>query len=309
MNFPRITAIVLNYNSSGETIGLYNNLLKVNYDSLEILVIDNASDQIDRQNLEKHIPVESIIFNSENYGYAGGNNKGIEYALQRRTSYVWILNPDIRVEENTLLLLLETIQKDPRLAAIGPRILKRENPEKIFSDGELLLWDEKCSTAQLNAGCSAKEIPGKVNYDIDYIDGSCILMKCAAIREIGQLPENYFLYFEETDWCCKAKRNNWKLAVNSNAIVYNLTSEKKAIFHYYFFRNRLIFAKKYHSNFKLVRKYYVDLLANEFNQRFKGKYLKPYYRSRISGLLAGILRTSLFSWLLMSYLHFVELLF
>ncbi|TBW25572.1 glycosyltransferase family 2 protein [Gramella sp. KN1008] len=284
-------AIILNYNSSEESIALFRNLEELNEKSLVILVIDNASPEEDRQLLKNAIPKSNLILNNSNKGYAAGNNVGINIALQQEAEYIWILNPDIRVEKESLQLLLSTMNADKEIAAIGPRILRREDKEVIFSDGEKLYFDEKCSTEHKNSWLKDIDVSGSKDYDIDYVDGSCILLRASAIKEIGMLPEKYFLYFEETHWCVEAKRKGWKLAVNSNAKVFNLTSEKNGIFHYYFMRNRLLFCKRYHPNFKTVRRYYFNLLLNEFLNRFKGKYFKPFYRSRLKGFFAGVYRT------------------
>ena len=286
---PKIYILILNYNCSQETVELYRNILELYKDEIRILIIDNHSKPSDKDYLKNYIPHSNLILNNENRGYAGGNNVGIDIGLKEKVDYIWILNPDIRLVKDTLPVLLETIKDDPSLAAVGPRILKRENPDVIFTDGEKLLMDEKCSTHQKYHGKSKFEIPATIDYDIDYVDGSCILINAKALSELGNLPEEYFLYFEETDWCYRAKKNGWNLAVNSNANVYNLTSLKKETFHYYFMRNRLIFSKKFHPNYKEVRRYYVKLLLKEFLNRFQGKYLNPFYRSRVKGLVAGII--------------------
>jgi len=287
-------AIILNYNSASESVALFKNLEEQHYKYLKILVIDNNSIEEDQRQLKENIPVGNLIFNKINLGYAGGNNIGIEFALNEKADYVWILNPDIRVESQTLPILLKTILEDKTLAAIGPRIIQRNNPDKIFTDGEMLVMNQKCSTNQKNYNLEVSRIPKNIDYDIDYIDGSSILLNCKAIREIGKLPEEYFLYFEETDWCFRARKHNWRLAINSNATVYNRTSIKKSVFHYYFMRNRMIFSKKYHPDFIKVRNYYIKELLGEVGYRFRGKYFKPFFKSRVKGLVSGIIKTSFY---------------
>jgi len=285
-------AIILNYNSASESVALFKNLEEQHYRYLKILVIDNNSIEEDQRQLKENIPVGNLIFNKINLGYAGGNNIGIEFALNEKAKYVWVLNPDIRVESRTLPILLKTISADKTLAAIGPRIVHRNNPGKIFSDGEMLVMDEKCSTYHKNHNLEVALAPKSIDYDIDYIAGSSILLNCQAIREIGKFPEEYFLYFEETDWCFRAHKNKWKLAVNSHAEVYNLTSIKSAVFNYYFMRNKLIFSKKYHPYFRKVRNYYIKELIGEVGYRFRGNYFKPFFKSRVKGLISGIINTN-----------------
>lgn len=284
-----IYALILNYNSSEDSVVLYNQLCVFKMNDLKVLIIDNNSVDSEKNILLDHIPKNQIIFNSSNLGYAGGNNIGIEIALNKDADYVWILNPDIRVKEDTLPLLLETIQNNDKLAAVGPRIIMREKPAYIFSDGGMVNLEKNCSTSLKNHNISIEQISAKLDFDIDYLDGSCILLRCKAIKELGDLPEEYFLYFEETDWCFKAKSYNWKIAVNSKAVAYNLTSEQKERYHYYTTRNRLIFAKKYHPHFKEVRGYYFIEILKELYGKALGKPLKPFFLSRLKGLLSGLI--------------------
>ncbi len=284
----KVYAIVLNYNSSDECIGLFKNLSQYNQSISEILIIDNASSIEDIENLKKNIPLEKLIFNSENLGFAGGNNIAIQKALTEKADFIWILNPDIRIDEDTLPQLLNIMAKDDSLAAIGPRIIKREDPYLIFSDGEKIIRDASCRTCHKNHNKLVEEIPGSIDYDVDYIDGSCILIRKEAFEEIGLFCEDYFLYFEETDWCFRSKKKGWKLAVNSNAKSYNLTSNKTALFHFYMMRNRMIFSKKFFPFYREVKRHYLKLLVQEVFDRLKGTYLKPFFISRLKGLFSGI---------------------
>lgn len=288
----KVYAVILNYNSADDSIALFKNLKEKQPDYLTVLVIDNNSIEADQLKLKENIPVGNLIFNNTNLGYAGGNNVGIEVALKSNANYVWILNPDVRVEKDSLALLVETMRNDKSLAAVGPRIIQRENPDRIFSDGEKMIMDEKVTTYHKNHNQQVAALPKGIDYDVDYIAGSSILLNVKAIKEIGKLPEDYFLYFEETDWCFKAKQLNWDLAINTNSEVYNLTSLKTSVFNYYFMRNRLIFSRKYHPDYKKVRKYYIKEIISEIMARFKGKYFKPYFNNRAHGLVLGLLKTS-----------------
>lgn len=287
-----VFALILNYNSAAESVELFSLLNGFNLKYLKILVIDNNSFEIDKKELKDHIPAKNLLFNKKNLGYAGGNNVGIEIALKNDAKFIWLLNPDIRIKEETLPSLLEAFNLYDNLAAVGPRIIQRENMNKIFSDGEIIKWNMSCSTFHLNFNEMVSEIDPTFNDQIDYIDGSSILLNSAAIIEIGKLSEDYFLYFEETDWCFKAKNENWKLLINSHAVVYNLTSSKGKVFHYYMMRNRLIFCQKFHPDFNKVRSFYFKALLKELYLRlFKDLYLKPFYINRVKGFISGTVKT------------------
>jgi GT2 family glycosyltransferase len=96
--------------------------------------------------LTSQIPVENLILNGKNLGYAGGNNIGIKKALKDDADFIWLLNPGIRVEKEALPRLLETILSDKSIAAVGPRICSRLNENEIFSDGGVVLYNPQCQT-------------------------------------------------------------------------------------------------------------------------------------------------------------------
>ncbi|WP_029035386.1 glycosyltransferase family 2 protein [Salinimicrobium terrae] len=288
----KVYAVILNYNSSKETVSLYNNLKELEYKDLDILIIDNDSKDKDQAVIRNYISQDSLLFNYENLGYAAGNNIGIKKAVDAEAEFVWVLNPDIRVESDTLCILLNLLESDPELAAVGPRIISREDKSRIFSDGEVMELSDGLYTFHKNHKKPVSSIPEKVDFEIDYIDGSSILLRTAALKELGLFPEEYFLYWEETDWCTNAKNHNWKLAVDRRARVYNLNSEKGKKYHYYSSRNKLLFSKKYGLNYKEVLENERVVLTSEILNRFRGKYFKPFFISRLKGMLAGIIKNA-----------------
>lgn len=280
-------ALVLNYNSVDETLELYDQLKRFYSEELQILIIDNNSEKEDILKLKKNIPSQQLLLSNKNLGYAGGNNLGIKSALKAGAEYIWVLNPDIRVDRTSLKILRESLIKDETLAAIGPRIVQRENKDKIFCDGGLVIFNSSCSTILKNHNKSCKDIGVGLDYDISYIDGSSILFRSETFKRIGLLPQKYFLYFEETDWCFRAREKGWRLAINSNASVFNLSTLKNSRYIYYTTRNRLIFAKKYHPKFSKVRKHYLKaILKDSYNSIAHGQRT-PHLKNRILGIIAG----------------------
>lgn len=232
--------LILNYNSSKDTVALYDQLQKIEHNNYFILVIDNNSTDNSTKILSNYIPKANLILNKKNLGYAGGNNIGIRQAINAGAEYVWILNPDIRVEKNTLNVLLDTIGRDNKIAAIGPRICDRRNKEIIFSDGGILDVEKGFKTGHLNNGKKIDNIDKNIKFkEIDYVDGSCFLINLSCIEHIGILKENFFLYFEETEWCLRAKNQGWKLLAVYETRCFHLPSTKKFRYFYYMTRNRI----------------------------------------------------------------------
>ena len=109
-----------------------------------------------------------------------------------------------------------------------------------------------------------------------------------AIKELGFLPQEYFLYFEETDWCANAKKNGWLLGIDSFANGYNLKSQKNKIYTYYYNRNRLLFAKKYHPSYRMVCFYYLQIISKKVFRTLLNKKSSPFLKWEVKGVLDGI---------------------
>lgn len=283
-----VLILILNYNSSNDTIKLFEEISSYNWRATKVLVIDNHSIYGDQKSLMHKIPIKNLILNNKNLGYAGGNNLGIEIALNESKDYVWILNPDIRVEKETLPTLLRLIKSQSKIAAVGPRIRSRVDKNQIFSDGGVVLFDKRCHTDLINYGRDIKNQPPSINFNIDYVDGSCILINMEAIKDLGVLPIEYFLYFEETDWCTNAKRNGWILGIDSFANAYNLKSDRNKNYIYFMNRNRLLFAKKYHPSYWNVCFYYLKLICKKVYLTLRNRKKSPLLKWEVKGVLNGI---------------------
>lgn len=285
----RTYALILNYNSSADSIELFKLLQSFQFPYLFLLILDNGSIPEDIQNLKQNIPAKNLVLNNYNLGYAGGNNIGIKLAIEDQAKYIWVLNPDIRVRKNTLPLLLDTLQVEKKIAAVGPRIVLRENQDIIFSDGGKIDLNYKCRTFHKSYLCPAQRIKRGQDYNVDYLDGSCILFNTEAIKECGFLPEHYFLYFEETDWCLKAKQSGWTIAVNSYATACNNISVKGKKYYFYYSRNKVLLAIKYHPFPFYAKIYYLWILMYELVLHISGHTKKWYWKSRFKGYWKAIL--------------------
>lgn len=249
--------LILNYNSSRDTIALFQQLLDqyATWSGLRVLVLDNLSEYADREQLIRSIPSDSLILNEHNTGYAGGNNTGIKVAIRDSIDFVVILNPDIRIEGDFLSSLIKKIERDPGIGAIGPRIYNRDNPDIIYSDAGLVFPTRNYETAHLHFGEHINRCEIDLR-DADYVNGSAILLNMKAVNEVGLLNDSFFLYFEEVEWCFRARQAGWKIMVDSSVTVYQQFSANGPAFDYYMNRNRLWLAKIY-GNYISTRNEYI----------------------------------------------------
>jgi len=246
-NSPRVFIIVLNWNGKDDTLECLDSLQKLDYQNFEIVVVDNGSTDGSENVIRSSFPSVRFLQTGKNLGYAGGNNVGMRFALEHGADYVWLLNNDTVVDSRALTSLVEIAQADPKIAFVGSKI--------YFYDRHNLIW---CvgGTIDLAAG-GRTDHPGmhqedkgqfeKIS-DVGYVSGCSLLAGRAAISAIGLLPEEYFLYCEETDWNLAAQRKGYRTVMAPASHVWHKyvdAGDYKERFIYYSFRNRIRIVGKY----------------------------------------------------------------
>jgi len=188
-----------------------------------------------------------IIRAKNNNGFSAGSNIGMRYAIAKNDfEYIWLLNNDTVIEKSSLSLLIK-YAKENKLGLAGSTLMYYYAPEKIQTYGGHIntFW----GTA--NHIIRMEDVPKK----LDYIAGASFLLKKETIEKIGLLPEEYFLYYEETDYCFNAKKNGFKLGINIKSIVYHKEGGSTKTYGEFltrdefidvlFLRNRIKFHRKY----------------------------------------------------------------
>lgn len=244
---PLVFIIVLNWNGKDDTLECLNSLQKLNYPNFQILVVDNGSTDGSEEVIRSAFPAVQFIQTGRNLGYAGGNNAGIRFALEQGADYVWLLNNDTTVDPTALTALVVTAQADPLIAFVGSKIYYYDKPNMIWCVGGTIDLAPGGRTDHPGMG---QEDQGQFDTiaDVGYVSGCSLLASRAAIEAIGLLPEEYFLYFEETDWNVAAQRKGYRTLLAPASHVwhkYAETGEYKDRFIYYSFRNRLQIVRKY----------------------------------------------------------------
>jgi len=179
-----------------------------------------------------------VIDNDKNNpGFAGGMNIGIKKALKQKADYVLLLNNDVIVSPNFLKELVKAGEKDKKIGILGP-------------------------------------IGGKINWlytkgihvtrNNDYITGACMLVKREVVEKIGLMHEKYFLYYEDVEWCLRARKIGFKCVMVPESKIYHKvsqsTSEESFSYIYYHFRNGLLLAKRNAPFFIKLLAYFVSFL-------------------------------------------------
>lgn len=149
----------------------------------------------------------------ENGGFAAGNNIGIKYALAKDDfEYVWLLNNDTVIEKNSLSLLKKYATEND-LGISGSALMYYHNPKEIQAYGGHI-------NKFFGTGSHILQV-SEIEKKLDYIVGASFLINKKVIDMMGLLPEEYFLYYEETDYCFNARNNGFKLGIATESVVYH----------------------------------------------------------------------------------------
>lgn len=242
---PLVYLIILNYCGYEDTCECIDSIREINYDNSRILIVDNDSQDGSYDKLLKQYPTIEIIQTGKNLGYAGGNNVGIKYALNKKAEYVGILNNDIGVEKNFLSRIIAKMEENHKIGIAGPAICEWDS-DIIQSCGASINYmtsESKC----FMAGEDYKKI-SKEDREGDYVGGACLIVRREVFDKISLLPENYFLFFEETEFCVRAKKYGYLVCGIPEARIWhkesasvNKNSELKT---YLLDRNKIIFEKR-----------------------------------------------------------------
>jgi len=244
---PKIFIIIVNFNAWRNTLACLESLDKLSYSNFEIIIVDNNSQDDSIVQIEKYLDTNSknryhLFTNPVNEGFAEGNNIGITYARDHEADYILLLNNDTIVDENFLNEMIQIGEADEAIGIIGSTIYYESEPDKIWFASAKFSW--------LGGGRHIIKLITKDSRPSDFITGCALLIKKEVIQKIGQMPIDYFIYYEDIDWCLSAKKAGFKMAVATNAKIWHKishTTEKlgEPIIQYYHIRNALLLTSRH----------------------------------------------------------------
>lgn len=241
-----LSIITINYNGLRDTCELIDTL-PVDDESLEVIVVDNASVQDEATVIEQRYPKVTVIRSDQNLGFAGGNNLGVKAAHGK---YLFFLNND------TLLYtkgphffqpLIDRLESSEKIGMVCPKIRFTWGDRLIQYAGYTPLSPITLRNQSIGYG---EEDKGQ--YDTaqptPYAHGAAMMVKREAVEKAGMMPECYFLYYEELDWSEIFRRAGYEIWYEPACTVYHkesqTTGQMSPLRTYYITRNRLLFARR-----------------------------------------------------------------
>jgi GT2 family glycosyltransferase len=290
-----LAIIILNYNTAGKIANQVTQLIAEGISSSIFYIIDNHSKIEDRKSLEDFSQKNNLNFikSPENGGYAKGNNIAIAHAINDGKIVFLILNPDIEIPLKTISTLYETISNEKELLFVGPRICDKYDRNIIFSDGGILKPEKCFESDHLHYGRNVEEVnSSEKNYRIDYVNGSALMFKKETVEILGKMREDFFMYFEEAEWCYRLKQYpKYKQAILTNVVAYHEMSDKGNFYQFYMTRNRIFMCRLYQIPHNALIKNYLYEAQKRF-LGFKGNTKKnfSFFTTQVRAVLEGEFR-------------------
>jgi GT2 family glycosyltransferase len=303
----KVAVVIVNYNGKHITLECLKSFEKVSYPFFELIVVDNGSRDDSAAAIRSHFPHVTLFETGENLGFSGGNNIGILYALKTAADYILLLNNDTIVDPHCLQAFVTSFQKHPNAGILGAKIYRFDFPDQFDHFGGM--WNRSKAQFDLighrivDDHCSWEE-----EKEVDYVCGCALMAKREVFERIGLLEPRFFLYWEESDFCFRAKKIGFKVFTCPQAKVWHKISasiQSKTYATYFWWRNRLFWVER---NCSLREKMKISLFVflPEIFKLYKLKMLRKlqllffatherrerylYYRAACQGVQDYLLR-------------------
>lgn len=215
MNTPLVSVIVVNWNGLSLLDDCFESLRFQTHSNYEVIMVDNGSVDGSVEHIKSRFPWVRIIQNPRNLGLSIAYNIGIK---ESQGQLILLANNDIIAEEHFLEELVKTITISKEIGIVGGKIISSENPRELHSFPVRFIpsYRKPWSIARLRCNQDRMEI-----VETDIIGVCAMMVKREVIEKTGLLDESYFVYFNEDDFCLRAKRAGFKLLYNPRAIIWH----------------------------------------------------------------------------------------
>ncbi len=243
---PSICIILLNWNGKADTLACLASLAAVDYPHFQILVVDNGSTDDSVAVFRALYPMLPILETHANLGFAGGNNRAIEWALGKSYEWIVLLNNDTTVDPHFLRALMQAAAVEPKARILGAKIYRAGDPQRIDHLGGV--WDKDCAEFRSLAAGQLDEGQFETMREVDYVCGAALCMHRSVPETIGFLEARFFLFWEESDFCVRARRAGYEIWTAPQAKVWHKVSASfiggKPHAQYFWWRSRLLWIER-----------------------------------------------------------------
>ncbi len=259
MRSAKVTTVVVTWNKLHDVCLLLEDIAKLDLQNiqLDIYIVDNASTDGTQAHIEQYYPKVKVLQTGSNLGGSGGFSYGLQIVSKLEYDYLWLLDNDVRLDSLALRPLVETLQTYPEVGLVGSQIRKLHDPNTIQEVGSFI--NSAKAHLRTNFGncriTSTEEIlEGKPYLTVDACAAASLLVRREVVQQIGVF-ENYFLHFDDVEWCLRAKQASWVVSCNPASIVWHNSPDFKCRpwISYYDERNLCYCWQKHRPNLVLKR--------------------------------------------------------
>jgi GT2 family glycosyltransferase len=243
---PRITVVVCNFNKADFLMKAVASVKASRGVRCDVIVVDNASTDDSVPRLAAEHPDVEVVRLPENVGGSGGFGRGMREATDRSAPYVLLLDNDASLAPDTLEQLVSVLEKNPQVGAVGPAVMRMDFPENVQDVGALLSQSGWCHMPAF-ACLDIRRIP-KAPFICEYLSACALLTRRTVIEEVGVFAPEFFIYWDDVDWCTRVRKAGYDLAVLPSASAWHkggLVSSISTLPRYYNWRNRLEFFRRH----------------------------------------------------------------
>lgn len=232
----KLSIIILTYNTQDLTLNCLRSLSQQNLNlknsDFEVILVDNNSHDGTLAAVKKSYPWVKILKNSENLGFAAGNNPAIKKA---KGEIVLLLNSDTLVPDATLQAMLDFLRENPDVGAATPRIeladgsldlaCHRGFPTPWNAFTYFLGLERLFPNSKICSGYHQTYQNFNLPHEVDAISGACFFIRSKVIDQVGLLDERFFMYAEDLDWCLRIKEAGWRIMYNPQVKIIHLKKQ------------------------------------------------------------------------------------
>ena len=259
---PAVAIIILNWNNWQDTIACLKSLAGIDYPNYQIFLVDNGSTDDSVAQIRQRFGTIQLFETGENLGFSQGVNFGIGQA--KTSDLILLLNNDTIVTPDFLTELVRKITSGDTIGLVGSKIYYHEGSGAMPRPGQFpgkRIWSagggiEKLTRRTFHFG-EKKIDRGQFDQprEVDFLSGCCLLIKREVIDKIGLLDSDYFMYYEDVDFCLRAKEHGYKIVYAPNSVIWHKVRQPatRSFVDYYRMRNHLLLLQKRYSYKAITR--------------------------------------------------------
>lgn len=262
---PHVTIVLVNWNNYEDTTNCLESIQNLDYEPIDIILVDNNSTDDSGVRLKAENPDIETILHDENGGFGAGNNVAINRAIEDDTDYVWVLNNDVLIPEESaevLSNLVDIMESQEGVGILTPTVMQYPRTDEVWFERGYI--DERSANAghssdrkrfvdlRLGLGPEASD-ESHIIWN-EYVPFCSALIRAEVFDEVGLFPEDYFMYYGDVDYCIRVRDAGYKIGTVQACNVYHRvssssTTSRSPLHYYYLARNRQLLVRKHRSKF------------------------------------------------------------